>query len=258
MDFVVNLGGKPVKALRGSQDDDVRKKAVALTAQWKALVAGKLERVAARKEKETEAGETLIDAQHDTHSASTISRASKSHAAPAVHGRAATGSARVSVPLRTSGVPARPGVLSHRRGTCAAIAGVGARSQRGGGVLNREVHGMVTVRAKAERARTACACCRMYVVAAAAMMLLLTRGVDCYTPSSAPHHFFAAGASTASQQQSSSKIPAPGQLARPREGVVLKGNGKVVFYHICRPCWSPTSQMSHSGNKMQYHMAHAE
>ncbi len=42
MEFVVNSGGKVVKALRGSQDEAVRKRAVELTAQWKALVAGKL------------------------------------------------------------------------------------------------------------------------------------------------------------------------------------------------------------------------
>ena len=42
MDFVVNAGGKVVKALRGSQDEQVRKKAIELTAQWKTLVAGQL------------------------------------------------------------------------------------------------------------------------------------------------------------------------------------------------------------------------
>lgn len=42
MEFVVNSGGKVVKALRGSQDEAVRKKAVELTAQWKAMVAGQL------------------------------------------------------------------------------------------------------------------------------------------------------------------------------------------------------------------------
>ena len=49
MDFVVNSGGKVVKALRGSKDEDVRKKAVQLTAQWKALVAGALSTASEKK-----------------------------------------------------------------------------------------------------------------------------------------------------------------------------------------------------------------
>jgi len=55
MDFVIKSGGKTVKALRGSQDPDVRKKAIALTAQWKVLVTGQLEKKAAKKE-EKDAG----------------------------------------------------------------------------------------------------------------------------------------------------------------------------------------------------------
>ena len=43
LDFVVNVGGKVVKALRGSADEAVRKRAIALTAHWKKLVKGKLD-----------------------------------------------------------------------------------------------------------------------------------------------------------------------------------------------------------------------
>ena len=43
LDFVVNVGGKVVKALRGSADEAVRTRAIALTAHWKKLVKGKLD-----------------------------------------------------------------------------------------------------------------------------------------------------------------------------------------------------------------------
>jgi hypothetical protein len=58
MELVVNSCGKIVKALRGSQDEAVRKRAVELTAQWKALVAGKLatKKVVKKKDKDTEDG----------------------------------------------------------------------------------------------------------------------------------------------------------------------------------------------------------
>ena len=59
MEFVVNSGGKVVKALRGSQDEGVRKRAVELTAQWKALVAGQLaaKKVVKKGDKDSEADE---------------------------------------------------------------------------------------------------------------------------------------------------------------------------------------------------------
>ena len=43
VDFVVNVAGKVVKALRGSADEAVRKRAIALTAHWKELVKSKLD-----------------------------------------------------------------------------------------------------------------------------------------------------------------------------------------------------------------------
>ena len=58
MELVVNSCAKIVKALRGSQDEAVRKRAVELTARWKALVAGKLatKKMAKKKDKDTEDG----------------------------------------------------------------------------------------------------------------------------------------------------------------------------------------------------------
>jgi hypothetical protein len=53
-ELVVNSCGKIVKALRGSQDEAVRKRAIELTAQWKAPVAGKLatKKVVKKKDKD--------------------------------------------------------------------------------------------------------------------------------------------------------------------------------------------------------------
>ena len=64
------------------------------------------------------------------------------------------------------------------------------------------------------------------ILVTAAAMTLLTRNAVCYSSPPAPHHFFSSGAGS-SGPAATSKIPAPGQLARPREGVVLKG-GKVL------------------------------
>ena len=226
----------------------MRKKAVALTSQWKALVAGKLERAAAKKE--ADAGEIfIIDAIHDTHDASKIKKTSTPTAASAVRGNAKPGSASlqptVNVVLKKGRVPVQSAMHPLGRSTCTAREEFGARDQTEWSIVDWEVHESVSIRARAARNRTTCLCCRMYVVTAAAIMLLLTKGVDCYSPFPAPHHFFAAGAGSAGQQQSPSKIPAPGQLARPRDSVVFKGNGKVVFFQTSRHSWKalpPTSQ----------------
>jgi len=228
MDFVVNSGGKPVKALRGSQNDDVRKKAVALTTHWKALVAGKLERAAAKKEAaskntgmESEAGElTVIDTLQPVPVGKGLSTA-------AAHGAKRSLPAAGSSPRRGTQLVSMSGHVSSGR-ACAGSARLRTRGRRQN-VHDGEQHGGKGTRASTARARTACAYCRVLAVTTAAIMLL-TNGVDSYSPLPAPHHFFAAGAGSAGQQLSSaSKIPAPGQLARPREGVVLKGDGKVAF-----------------------------
>ena len=243
MDFVVNSGGKTVKALRGSQNDEVRKKAVALTTQWKALVAGKLERAAAKKEAaskdtgmESEAGElTVIDTPQPAVVGEGLSTT-------AAHGDAEAGCR--SLPAAGSSPPrgVQPVSISghsSRGSACAGSARLGTRGRRWS-IRDGEQHGANSIRASTARTRTACAYCRV-LAATAAAIVLLTNGVDSYSPLPAPHHFFAAGAGSAGQQSSSaSKIPAPGQLARPREGVVLKGDGKVAFnfHSLVRPAFS--------------------
>ena len=64
MDFVVNAAGQVVKALRGSKDEQVQKKAIALTAQWRTLVAGQLaaaeEKKSKKKKKDEDEGSVKL------------------------------------------------------------------------------------------------------------------------------------------------------------------------------------------------------
>jgi len=216
MDFVIKSGGKTVKALRGSQDPDVRKKAIALTAQWKVLVTGQLAKKAAKKEEkdagsEDEAGETFAKfgpANGDEKKC--VMEAGHACWTASFHAQC------------TSWCTCRVSASETGRGW--AIGSNSTPREKGGAV--QKTLGQARAHTRVFAAST------MHVLAmAAASMMLLTRHVDCYAPPPAPHHFFAAGAPPASGS-SSSKIPALGQLARPRQGVVLKGDGNVLKQRV--------------------------
>ncbi len=232
MEFVVNSGGKVVKALRGSQDEGVRKRAVELTAQWKALVAGQLaaKKVVKKGDKDSEAdeaGETWTARGPRTRKAHSARRAlygPVSSAAPPRSTWAEPDAARTGRGCRAAGVgrggssPAR--TRSHEEGRACSGEGVMAMAA----------------------ARQATMVLHLSLFA----LLHLTPTADCYSPPPCgAHHFFAAGAASArpaAAGASASKIPPQGQLARPREGVVLKG-GKVSL-----PPWPRLSAFCRSFN----------
>ena len=201
LDFVVNVGGKVVKALRGSADEAVRKRAIALTAHWKDLVKGKLE----DKGKGKGIGKDKGKAEEETKGGDE-EMVTEDGEAPAVE----------QCVMRTECAPASR-CATHRLPARLRVSSCGGRQQP-------NPHRKASTGSAAQGRRPAFRAVPLLVMAAS--ILLLTARVGSYPPS---HHFFAAGAGGAVRPVSSpSKIPASGQLARPREGVVLKGDGKVV------------------------------
>ena len=170
MEFVVNSGGKVVKALRGSKDEGVRKRAVELTAQWKALVAGQLaaKKVVKKGDKgsEDEAGETWT---------ARGPRTRKAHSAR----RALYGPVLSAAPPRSTW--AEPGAVRTGWG-CRAAAKAG-----------RWLGGSSPAQTRSRVDRRACGGAGVVAMAAArqAMMVLhlslfallhLTPTADCYSP----------------------------------------------------------------------------
>jgi hypothetical protein len=238
MEFVVNSGGKVVKALRGSQDEAVRKRALELTAQWKALVAGKLAAKVVVKEgdkdSKDEAGETWIARGPRTRKAHSARRAldapvssaapprstsvEKDHMRTGRGCRAAAKAGGKSASISTAKTQTQPQTQTEphtrfpvKKRACSGVGVVPLPSRREKMVLHLSLF---------------------------VLLHLTPSSINCYSPPppcGVPHPFSTAGAAgrggaasprPAAAGASASKSTPPGQLARPREGVGLKG-GKV-------------------------------
>jgi hypothetical protein len=186
MDFVVNAGGKVVKALRGSQDEQVRKKAIELTAVWKTLVAGQLADAEKKKggKKKQEVKEEDAERENEAGEADVSLACSCEHAPLSVYGK---------TPQEDT---ARDRQEEH------VVWGLSCRAagtwRKNRAVCTRPSFKMHIVGRETSRCKSLC-CKRgsLSALVKAAVITLLTRSVSvsCYPPHPpAPHHFFAAGA----------------------------------------------------------------